>query len=125
MAANEALGSHTEAPLIPEDSFGLRLVMVRRALNLSQQEAAARCDLDDGSWSNWEGGAKPRRMDEVVSTISKRLEVDRDWLMWGGPLRGQNWKFLTLLPEEMGQGTFFTDDLEPADFFSRPVLASV
>lgn len=85
MAAHEAV-DHT-TPLIPEDSFALRLVIIRRALGLSQEEAALRCGLDDGSWSNWENGTKPRGMDRVVETIATSLAVDREWLMWGGPLR--------------------------------------
>lgn len=72
-------------PWIPEDSFGTRLIQVRKRLGMTQAEIAQACDLDDGSWSNWENGSRPRGMDEVVRKIAENLNVDRDWLMWGSP----------------------------------------
>ena len=126
MAAHEAVDAAGAQPLIPEDSFALRLVIIRRHLGLSQEEAAARCGLDDGSWSNWENGTKPRGMDRVVGTIAAGLNVDRDWLMWGGPLSpGSFPSGLVALPEPAGQGTLLSDDLEPFDFYFRPELTSV
>lgn len=94
MAANEAVGS--SEPFIPPDSFALRLMALRHALKLTQQQAAARCGLDDGSWSNWENGVTPRGMDIVVGKIVAGLGADRDWLMWGGGVRGQNLKKMNL-----------------------------
>lgn len=90
MAANEAVFPEPEQPFIPSDSLALRLVVLRHSLGLTQAEAAAACDLDDGSWSNWERGAQPRNMAEVVEKIHRGLNADRDWLMWG-----QNLKDLT------------------------------
>jgi transcriptional regulator with XRE-family HTH domain len=69
----------------PEDTFAARLLLVRHDLDLTQIEAAERCGLDDGSWSNWENGTRPRDLAGVVSQISRNLDVDRDWLMWGAP----------------------------------------
>ena len=80
MAMTEA---PTEQGWIPSDSFAARLVTARQAKGLTQREAAEQCGLDDGSWSNWENGSKPRGMDEVVRKITDGLGVDRDWLMWG------------------------------------------
>lgn len=74
-----------EGPVIPRDSFGARLLLVRHHFSLSQAEAAERCGLDDGSWSNWERGSSPRDKEVVVRKISNALGVDRDWLMWGTP----------------------------------------
>lgn len=69
---------------IPVDSFGHRLVLVRHELGLTQQEAADRCGIQRATWGFWEAkGASPRRMHEVVATISNVLGVDRHWLMWG------------------------------------------
>lgn len=68
---------------IPEDTFAVRLIAARKGRGLTQAEAAKLCDLDDGSWSNWENGSRPRGMNEVVSKIAGGLKVDRDWLMWG------------------------------------------
>lgn len=126
MAAHEAVDGAPAEPLIPEDSFALRLVIIRQVLDLTQAEAAARCGLDDGSWSNWENGTKPRGMDAVVEKIVTALGVDRDWLMWGGPLRtGRFATWLSSLPEPTGQGSLLDDDGSPLDFFSRPFLSAV
>ena len=73
----------TPAGWVPEDTFGARLVLTRLGKGLTQEEAATACGLDDGSWSNWERGTKPRGMDEVVRKIAGGLGVSRDWLMWG------------------------------------------
>lgn len=75
--------SEWAAEWIPEDTFATRLIAARKGRGLTQGEAAARCDLDDGSWSNWENGTKPRGMNEVVRKIADGLLIDRDWLMWG------------------------------------------
>ena len=82
MALTEPLPLHHGA-WIPTDSFAHRLTAARREIGLTQKEAAERCGLDDGSWSNWENGSKPRGMDEVVTKVAAGLGVDRDWLMWG------------------------------------------
>lgn len=81
----------TEERWVPEDSFAMRLVLLRRHLRLTQQEAAQLCDLDDGSWSNWENGTRPRGMDSVVRKIATATGVDPNWLMWGGPLSESLW----------------------------------
>lgn len=75
------------ASWVPAETFASRLVRLRRELGWNQGEAAARCGLDDGSWSNWERGVSPRRMAEVVAAIHEATGVDRDWLMWGDPDR--------------------------------------
>lgn len=125
MAAHEAVDAISPQPLIPEDTFALRLVIIRRTLGLSQEEAAERCGLDDGSWSNWENGRKPRGMDKVVGTISSQLGIDRDWLMWGGPL-SQNLKFrishLSPVPDVTGQLNL-DDELDA--YGMRPFLTPV
>lgn len=126
MAAYESVSSEAEVPFIPEDTFGLRLIALRTHLKLTQAEIAARCDLDDGSWSNWERGAKPRGMDQIVRKISDALGVDRDWLMWGGSLRtGSFSSHLSALADPTGQGTLLADDLSPLDFYSRADLTLV
>lgn len=123
MAAHEALGNEGAEPITPEDSFALRLVIIRHAFELTQAEAALRCGLDDGSWSNWERGTKPRGMDRIVEKISDALRIDRDWLMWGGPLKtGSFASLLESLPMPTSQGSLLDDDLEPHDFYSRPAL---
>lgn len=71
------------ASWVPVESFATRLVQLRRHLGWNQGEAAGRCGLDDGSWSNWERGVKPRDMASIVARIHAATGVDRDWLMWG------------------------------------------
>ena len=72
---------------IPADTFGHRLMLARAdGGNLTIREAADKCGLNYGSWSNWERGSLPRDKVEVVEAIAEGLGVDRDWLLHGGPL---------------------------------------
>lgn len=71
-------------PWVPAvETFGDRLVLLRRRMGLTQVGAAQRCGLDDGSWSNWENGGNPRNMARVVRQIHDATGVDMTWLMWG------------------------------------------
>jgi transcriptional regulator with XRE-family HTH domain len=70
----------------PTDSFGTRLLLVRREKQLSVEVASATVGVKQASWSSWERGTQPRNIVNVVSKISDGLGVDRDWLMWGGAL---------------------------------------
>lgn len=71
---------------IPRDTLAVRVLLVRTALGLSQREAAARSGLTFGSWQSMEDGRSPRDLPAKVARISVAFGVDRDWLMWGGPL---------------------------------------
>lgn len=86
-------------------SFGSRLVLLRHHLNLTQVEASKLCGLDDGSWSNWERGGRPRRMDEVVESIANATGCNRVWLMWGSTQMYEQIPSLSLirggLPEQL------------------------
>jgi transcriptional regulator with XRE-family HTH domain len=76
-----------ERGTIPQDTFAGRLKLVRlHAGNLTIMQAAERCGLLNQSWSNWENGKVPRDKDDIVLAISEALGIDKDWLMWGGPL---------------------------------------
>jgi transcriptional regulator with XRE-family HTH domain len=77
---------------VPPSTFASRLVHLRLHLGLTQVQAAQLCGLDDGSWSNWERGSRPRAMDVVVDNIAKATKCNRDWLMWGS---NTNHKFTT------------------------------
>ncbi|HET8684145.1 MAG TPA: helix-turn-helix transcriptional regulator [Micromonosporaceae bacterium] len=85
MTTTTGEGSRTGA--VPGDSFAHRLMLVRaHAGYLTVKDAAERCGLNYGSWSNWERGAKPRDLVETVDAIAASLGIDRNWLLFGGPL---------------------------------------
>lgn len=72
---------------IPADTFGARLVLARyHAGRLSIEKAAAKCGLNSGNWVRWEDGALPRDKVEVAQAVSDGLGINREWLLWGGPL---------------------------------------
>lgn len=74
---------------IPADTFSNRLILARvHAGWLTVKEAAERCGLNYGSWSNWERGARPRDLLDVVQKIADGLQIDHEWLLFGGPLLG-------------------------------------
>lgn len=76
----------TTAPWIPSDTFGTRLLLVRKEKGLSVEQAAKLCGVAQPTWSTWERGAHPRDLVRAVRDISQALGVDQQWLMWGGAL---------------------------------------
>lgn len=74
---------------VPTDSLANRLVLIRRELGLSQREAAARCGVGFGSWQSWENGSAPRNALRDLVRVAQALDVEREWLMFGGPLRAE------------------------------------
>ncbi|MGC0251551.1 helix-turn-helix domain-containing protein [Pseudactinotalea sp. Z1748] len=73
---------------VPTNTFGTRLVLLRRELGLNVKEAAARTGIHYATWSTWENGRKPSDMAGVVERIAEEFGVDRNWLMWGVPTPG-------------------------------------
>jgi transcriptional regulator with XRE-family HTH domain len=75
---------------VPADSFGHRLMLARAERgHLTVKEAAEKCGLNYGSWSNWEHGKLPRDILDVIEAVAEGLNLDRDWLRDGGPLHRQ------------------------------------
>lgn len=74
-------------PAVPRDSLALRVYIARRERGLSQRAAAELCGLTFGEWQSLENGARARGLNEKIAAIANGLGYDRDWLMWGGPLR--------------------------------------
>jgi transcriptional regulator with XRE-family HTH domain len=70
----------------PTDTFSARLFLTRREKKMSVEVAARTVGVSTATWSYWERGGTPRDMGQQVRRIADALEVDRDWLMWGGPL---------------------------------------
>jgi transcriptional regulator with XRE-family HTH domain len=74
---------------IPADTFANRLLLARTHAGwLTVKEAAERCGLNYGSWSNWERGARPRDLLDVAQKVADGLRIDHEWLLFGGPLLG-------------------------------------
>lgn len=72
---------------IPLDSFANRLMLARaHAGHLSIREAADLCGLGRGAWTNWEKGARPADIIDIATAVAEKLDVDRDWLLFGGQL---------------------------------------
>ena len=86
MTINDEAGS-IPAQKVPEDTLAVRVYIARRERRLSQRAAAEQCGLTFGEWQGIEDGRKVGELDRKVSLIADGLDYDRDWLMWGGPLR--------------------------------------
>lgn len=71
---------------IPADTLSNRIVLARRLAGMTIEEAAEATGLSKSSWANWENGMRPQRETDVIQTIAVALDVDRNWLMFGGPL---------------------------------------
>lgn len=69
---------------VPENTFALRLRIMRAVLGLSVEEIAERCAVAPATWSKWERGSQPRGLVRTVEAIVKETGIDRDWLMFGG-----------------------------------------
>lgn len=77
----------TERGAIPSDTFSARLVLVRHfAGRLSIEQAASAAGVNPEAWRRWEDGARPRDQVDVATAISEAHGIDRDWLIFGGPL---------------------------------------
>lgn len=73
---------------IPTDTFAHRLLLVRAQMgHLTVKDAAEKCGLHPAAWAKWEQrGSLPRDILDVTEAIADGLNVDRDWLLHGGPL---------------------------------------
>lgn len=76
--------SQPEVPWVPRNTFGMRLLMLRKHLGASAEHMATLIGVSQPTWSMWEGDASsPRNQAEVVTKIADATGVDRNWLMWG------------------------------------------
>lgn len=82
------MSTQTVRGWVPDDTLANRLVLIRRTLGLTQRMAAELCGLTFGEWQSLEDGRAARGIDQKVNRICAAVGVDRDWLMWGGPLGG-------------------------------------
>ena len=74
-------------PRRPADTFSNRLLLTRAlAGHLSIREAADQTGLNREAWRDWERGRRPRDILDVCRRIADTLDVDHEWLLFGGPL---------------------------------------
>jgi transcriptional regulator with XRE-family HTH domain len=73
---------------VPADTLSVRLMLARKLAGVSIREAADLCGLGRGAWTKWENGARPLDLLEITGIIAERLDIDVDWLRFGGPLAG-------------------------------------
>lgn len=77
----------TDLPRIPEDTFAVRLAIVRAALGgLNIRAAAEYCTLSPENWRRWEKGQQPHDQSAVARQIAQATGFDYVWIMAGGPL---------------------------------------
>lgn len=71
----------------PADTFANRLLLARvLAGHLSIREASEAAGLNREAWRDWEHGRRPRDILDACRRIADALDVDHDWLLFGGPL---------------------------------------
>lgn len=77
-----------ETPVVPIDTFGVRLKIARfHAGDISIERAAELCAVKPATWSTWERGVhRPPHFEAMVKAIAGGLNVDETWLRDGGPL---------------------------------------
>ena len=71
---------------VPGDSLAVRVAVVRTTLGMNRVDFAKHCGLIRDSIQSMELGKQVRNLEEKVQAISDATGVDRDWLMFGGPL---------------------------------------
>lgn len=75
---------------VPKDTLAARIVVLRNALGLSRREFSQLTGLTENALQGIEGGRSPHKLQQKIQAIQAATGVDRDWLMWGGPLRGSD-----------------------------------
>lgn len=71
---------------VPADTLSNRLLLARKLAGMTIDEAAEAADVTPSSWANWEKGMRPQRETDVIGAIADALDIDFNWLLFGGPL---------------------------------------
>lgn len=75
---------------IPEDTFAVRIAIVRAMRGWNYVQAAEACDISKENWRLWEKTHRsPHDYEEVCRKIARGSGFDRRWLSAGGPLRNR------------------------------------
>lgn len=61
-------------------------MLARRLAGMTIDQAAAAAGVTPSSWANWEAGRRPQRETDVIGAIADALDIDFNWLLFGGPL---------------------------------------
>ncbi len=72
--------------VIPTDTWGTRLAIVRQKMGWNITEAARECGQTATSWQNWENGKGCREMHRVAAKVARRTGYSFTWLIAGGHL---------------------------------------
>lgn len=70
----------------PQDTLANRVRLVRSTIGISQREGALRIGISPRVWQGLEEGRSVRDAHRHIAAIADAFGVDRDWLLWGGPL---------------------------------------
>lgn len=70
----------------PADTLAARVLLVRTELDMNRKQFAQFTGLTENQLQSIEGGRSPHQLAAKITRIVLATGVDRDWLMWGGPL---------------------------------------
>lgn len=74
----------------PADTLAHRFLLVRAQLGLDRKHFAVLTGLTENQLQSIESGRSPRDLAAKVNRVHLATGVDREWLMWGGPLKTEN-----------------------------------
>ena len=80
-------GMAHESSWVPSDTLAARVTVLRSQLGMSRRQFAAHTGLTENQLQGIEEGRSPQKLPQKIQMICKATGVDRDWLMWGGPLK--------------------------------------
>jgi transcriptional regulator with XRE-family HTH domain len=95
-------------------------MLARKLAGLSIREAADLCELGRGAWTKWENGSRPLDLLDVTAVIAERLDVDLEWLRFGGPLEGPRGREIRQVTKRPTSDTFQYHPSSVRPMGSRP-----
>jgi hypothetical protein len=79
-----------DADAIPEDSFRVRIAIIRALRGWNVTQAGEACGIKAENWRLWEKtGRTPQNYEEVCRKIADGSRFSRQWIAAGGPLRSR------------------------------------
>lgn len=77
-------------PWKPADTLAARVLLVRTSLEMNRKQFADLTGLTENQLQSIESGRSPHQLAAKITRMVLATGVDRDWLMWGGPLEQEN-----------------------------------